>query len=43
MSDQVKPSSAEAIARLRGLGLEPVLLTGDNAVVAKRVAAEVGI
>ena len=43
VSDQVKPSSAEAIARLRGLGLEPVLLTGDNAVVAKRVAAEVGI
>lgn len=43
VSDQVKPTSAAAIAELRGLGLEPVLLTGDNAVVAKHVAEEVGI
>ena len=31
VSDTVKDSSAEAVARLRGLGLRPVLLTGDNA------------
>ncbi|PMC61908.1 copper-translocating P-type ATPase [Corynebacterium xerosis] len=43
VSDQVKPTSAAAIAELRALGLEPVLLTGDNAVVAKHVADEVGI
>ena len=43
VSDQVKPTSAKAIAELRGLGLDPVLLTGDNAVVAKHVADEVGI
>ncbi|MDQ1662637.1 MAG: P-type Cu+ transporter [Blastococcus sp.] len=41
--DAVKPSSAEAVARLRDLGLTPVLLTGDNAAVARSVAAEVGI
>ncbi|MFC3849363.1 heavy metal translocating P-type ATPase [Corynebacterium hansenii] len=43
VSDRVKPTSAAAIAELRGLGLEPVLLTGDNAVVARHVAEEVGI
>ncbi|GAB3736280.1 heavy metal translocating P-type ATPase [Amycolatopsis oliviviridis] len=43
VADTVKPSSAEAIARLRGLGLTPVLLTGDNEAVANAVAAEVGI
>jgi Cu+-exporting ATPase len=43
VSDAVKPTSAEAIRRLRGLGLRPVLLTGDNAAVAHAVAAEVGI
>ncbi|MGH8791206.1 MAG: heavy metal translocating P-type ATPase [Stackebrandtia sp.] len=41
--DTVKPTSAEAIVRLRDLGLTPVLLTGDNAAAAKAVAAEVGI
>jgi Cu+-exporting ATPase len=41
--DAVKPSSADAVARLRDLGLTPVLLTGDNAAVARSVAAEVGI
>jgi len=43
VSDTVKPSSAEAIRRLRELGLRPVLLTGDNAATARAVAAEVGI
>ncbi|NKQ53987.1 copper-translocating P-type ATPase [Amycolatopsis sp. K13G38] len=43
VADVVKPTSAEAVARLRGLGLTPVLLTGDNETVAKTVAAEVGI
>ncbi|WP_232664621.1 heavy metal translocating P-type ATPase [Pseudonocardia sp. TRM90224] len=43
VADTVKPTSADAIARLRALGLTPVLLTGDNAVVARRVADEVGI
>ncbi|MFT4233008.1 MAG: HAD-IC family P-type ATPase, partial [Leucobacter sp.] len=43
VADAVKPTSAEAIARLKGLGLDPVLLTGDNAAVARRIAAEVGI
>ncbi|HEY3465360.1 MAG TPA: heavy metal translocating P-type ATPase [Amycolatopsis sp.] len=43
VADTVKPTSAEAIAQLRGLGLTPVLLTGDNEAVARSVAAEVGI
>ena len=43
VADQPKPTSAEAIAALRELGLTPVLLTGDNEAVANAVAAEVGI
>jgi Cu+-exporting ATPase len=43
VADTVKPTSAEAVARLRSLGLTPVLLTGDHEVVARSVAAEVGI
>ncbi|MBF8193899.1 copper-translocating P-type ATPase [Nonomuraea sp. K274] len=43
VADVVKPTSREAIEQLRGLGLAPVLLTGDNEVVARTVAAEVGI
>ncbi|WP_395297079.1 heavy metal translocating P-type ATPase [Kitasatospora hibisci] len=43
VADAVKPTSAEAIAELRALGLRPVLLTGDNITVAEAVAAEVGI
>jgi Cu+-exporting ATPase len=41
--DTVKPTSAEAVGMLKGLGLTPVLLTGDDAATAERVAAEVGI
>lgn len=43
VADAVKETSAEAVRRLRGLGLRPVLLTGDNEAVARSVAAEVGI
>jgi P-type Cu+ transporter len=43
VADTAKPTSAEAVARLRALGLTPVLLTGDNAAVARTVAAQVGI
>ncbi|QFZ18987.1 heavy metal translocating P-type ATPase [Saccharothrix syringae] len=43
VADAVKPTSAEAVRRLRGLGLTPVLLTGDNEAAARAVAAEVGI
>ncbi len=43
VADTVKPTSAAAVASLRALGLHPVLLTGDNAVTAQAVAAEVGI
>ncbi|WP_028474738.1 heavy metal translocating P-type ATPase [Nocardioides alkalitolerans] len=43
VADTVKPSSAEAVERLRGLGLRPVLLTGDHRRAAVAIAAEVGI
>jgi len=43
VADQIKPTSTEAIRRLRSLGLRPVLLTGDNAETARVVGAEVGI
>jgi Cu+-exporting ATPase len=43
VADTIRPTSAEAIATLRGLGLRPVLLTGDNVRAARAVAAAVGI
>ena len=43
VSDTVRPTSAEAVRRLRALGLTPVLLTGDNRAAAAGVAREVGI
>ncbi|MGP5930537.1 heavy metal translocating P-type ATPase [Corynebacterium glyciniphilum] len=43
VSDQIKPTSADAIAQFKELGLTPVLLTGDNQAVAEQVASEVGI
>jgi Cu+-exporting ATPase len=43
VADTVKPTSAEAVESLKGLGLRPVLLTGDNEATARAVATEVGI
>jgi Cu+-exporting ATPase len=43
VADTVRPTSAAAIARLRALGLRPMLLTGDNVRAATAVAAQVGI
>jgi Cu+-exporting ATPase len=43
LRDTIKPGSVAAVARLKNLGLRPILLTGDNAAVAAQVAAAVGI
>ena len=43
VADTVKPTSREAVRRLRAMGLHPVLLTGDNERAARTVAASVGI
>jgi Cu+-exporting ATPase len=43
VSDQPKPTSAEAIAALKLMGLAPVLLTGDNKATAEAIALSVGI
>ena len=43
VADAIRPTSARAIALLRELGLQPVLLTGDNTRSARAVAAAVGI
>lgn len=43
VADAVKATSAEAVRQLKGLGLTPVLLTGDNQAAAAQVAAQVGI
>ncbi len=43
IADTVKPTSAEAIRQLKRLGLTPVLLTGDNEIVADRIAGELRI
>ncbi len=43
VGDSLKPGAADAVTRLKALGLRPVLLTGDARAVAKEVAREVGI
>jgi Cu+-exporting ATPase len=43
VSDAIKPTSAQAVAELKELGLRPVLLTGDNERAARAVAAQIGI
>jgi Cu+-exporting ATPase len=43
VADTIKDTSREAVTALRDLGLRPVLLTGDHSVVARAVAAQVGI
>jgi Cu+-exporting ATPase len=43
VADTVRPTSAEALRRLRDLGLRPIMVTGDNAAAAGAVAAQVGI
>ena len=42
-SDEVKPGAAEALSRLKGLGIVPVMVTGDNEQAARAVARSVGI
>jgi len=43
VADRLKPTSAEAVAQLHALGLEVVLLTGDNRRAAESIGAEVGV
>lgn len=43
VADQVKPDAATALAKLRQMGIKPVLLTGDNAAAADAVAKQLGI
>jgi Cu+-exporting ATPase len=43
VADRVRPTSADAVRRLRALGLEPILLTGDDERAALPIAREVGI
>jgi P-type Cu+ transporter len=43
IADTVKPSSAAAVSRLKQLGLEVVMLTGDQAATARAIAAQVGV
>jgi heavy metal translocating P-type ATPase len=41
--DRLRPDAAEAVASMRRAGIRPVLVTGDNAPAAERVAAALGI
>ena len=43
VSDEIKPTSADAVARLKRLGLRPIMLTGDNEPAARFIADQVGI
>ena len=43
VADSLKPTAGDAIQSLKDLGLEPILLTGDNDTTAHNVAAQAGI
>ena len=43
ISDKLKPTAAEAVARLRAMGLHTVMLTGDNRAAAQFIAAQAGV
>jgi Cu+-exporting ATPase len=43
IADEIRPSSASAVARLQGMGIEVVMLTGDNEATAAAIAARLGI
>ena len=43
VADTIKPSSQQAVAELKALGIVPVMLTGDNIATAKTIAAHAGI
>ncbi len=43
IADAVRPTSAAAVAELRSIGVEVVMLTGDNAATAQRIAAQLGV
>ena len=43
VADAIKPTSARAITELKALGLDPILVTGDNRAVATAVAGQIGI
>ncbi len=42
-SDQLRPTTSEAISKLKSMGIEPHLVTGDNATTANTLASELGI
>ena len=43
VADCIKPDSADAVAKLKSMGIKVVMITGDNEKTAKAVAAQVGI
>jgi len=43
LADVVRPESADAVSRLKAMGIESIMLTGDAEAVAARVAGELGI
>jgi Cu+-exporting ATPase len=43
IADTVRPEAAEVVAKLRAMGIEPVMLSGDNAATAAVIASQCGI
>jgi Cu2+-exporting ATPase len=43
LADIIRPESREALGRLKAMGIKPIMLTGDSAAVARRVAGELGL